>query len=111
MSGIIGRLAAQCGRHLVCYDENGKVTGEGEAFFQPLTEDRWQRSAGALGACYTDRFLCLAPAELPLGEPGDGGWVECGGTLYQPIAVHPVPLGEQVSHLWAVLERRAEDAL
>lgn len=70
-----------------------------------------QRSAGALGAYSTDQFLCLAPAGLPLGEPGDGGWVECDGTLYQPIAVHPIPIGDEVSHLWAVLERRAEDVL
>ena len=111
MSGIISGLAAQYGRHLVCYDENGRVTGEGEAFFQPLTERQWQRSAGALGAYSTDQFLCLAPAGLPLGEPGDGGWVECDGTLYQPIAVHPIPIGDEVRHLWAVLERRAEDAL
>ena len=85
MNGIISGLAAQYGRHLVCYDENGKVIGEGEAFFQPLTERQWQRSAGALGAYSTDQFLCLAPAGLPLGEPGDGGWVECDGTLYQPM--------------------------
>lgn len=82
MNGIISGLAAQYGRHLVCYDENGKVIGEGEAFFQPLTERQWQRSRGALGAYSTDQFLCLAPAGLPLGEPGDGGWVECDGTLY-----------------------------
>ena len=41
MNGIISGLAAQYGRHLVCYDENGKVIGEGEAFFQPLTERQW----------------------------------------------------------------------
>lgn len=111
MSSVIGGLAAQYGRHLVCYDEDGRVTGEGEAFLQPLTQREHQRCAGALGGCYTDRFLCLAPAGLPLGEPGDGGWVECGGTLYQPIAVHPIPVGDEVSHLWAVLERREEDAL
>lgn len=49
MNGIISGLAAQYGRHLVCYDENGKVIGEGEAFFQPLTERQWQRSAGRWG--------------------------------------------------------------
>ena len=111
MSGILDGLTGQFGQTVVCYDENGRVTGEGRAFFQPLTEKNQQRSAGALGSCYTDRFLCLAPAGLPLGEPGDGGWVECGGVLYQPIAVHPIPVGDRISHLWAVLERREEDAL
>lgn len=111
MSGEFQSIVAEYGRAVTCYDENGRLTGEGLALVQPVTEKKWQNTAWALGGRDTGRFLCLAPAELPLGEPGDGGWIECGGALYQPIAVHPIPLGETVSHLWAVLERREEDAL
>jgi hypothetical protein len=111
MKATFEMLAQQYGQTVVCYDENGQVTGEGKAFFQPITQEKWQKSAGALGAYRTDRFLCLAPAGLSLGEPGDGGWVERDGGLYQPIVVHPVYLGEEQTHWWAVLEPRDEAAL
>ena len=78
---------------------------------QPVTEKKWQVSAWALGSGETDRFLCLAPAGLPLGRPGDGGWLECGGVRYEVMAVHGIPLGDGVSHQWAALERRMEDAI
>ncbi len=62
MSGIISGLAAQYGRHLVCYDENGRVTGEGEAFFQPLTERQWQRIRRGAGG--------LQHRPVPVPGPG-----------------------------------------
>lgn len=104
-------LAGEYGQEVARYDADGTQTARGNAFFQPITEKAWQRSAGALGAYRTDRFLCLAPAELPPGEPGDGGWLECGGQRYAPIAVHPVYLGGTQTHWWAVLEPRDEDAV
>jgi hypothetical protein len=109
MRAAFETLAEQYGQSVVCYDENGQATGEGKAFFQPITREQWQKSAGMLGAYRTDRFLCLAPAGLSLGEPGDGGWVEQGGGRYQPIAVCPVYLGQEQTHWWAVLEPREED--
>lgn len=103
-SSIVGRY----GRTVVCYDKGGAVTGAGRAFVQPITEKEWQKSAGALGAFRTDRFLCLAPVSLPVGEPGDGSWLECGGQTYVPIAVHAIHLGEEQTHWWAVLEPKDE---
>lgn len=111
MKAAFETVVSQYGQELVCYDENGRVRSEGKAFFQPVTEQKWQKSAGALGAFRTDRFLCLAPAGLSLGEPGDGGWVECGGQLYEPIVVHPIFLGAEQTHWWAVLEPREENGL
>lgn len=78
------------------------------AFVQPLTKKEWQKSAGALGSWRTDRFLCLAPVGLPVGEPGDGGWLECGGQLFVPVVVHAIYLGGEQTHWWAVLEPRDE---
>ena len=104
-------IVSRYGRAVVCYDKCGTVTGEGMAFLQPITEKEWQKSAGALGSCRTDRFLCLAPADLPLGEPGDAGWLECGGEAYVPMAVHPIHLGEEQTHWWAVLKVRDEVAV
>lgn len=104
-------LAARYGRAVVCYDAGGTTVGEGKAFVQPMTEKQWQKSAGALGSFHTDHFLCLAPKGVPMGVPGDGGWLECGGQAYIPITIHDIYLGEEPSHQWAVLKRREEVAV
>ena len=104
-------IVERYGQSVTCYSADGEVTGSGRAFLQPVTEKKWQVSAWALGSGETDRFLCLAPAGLPLGRPGDGGWLECGGARYEVMAVHGIPLGDGVSHQWAALERRMEDAI
>jgi hypothetical protein len=111
MRATFEALAEEYGQEVVCFDESGRETGRGKAFFQPITQEKWQKTAGALGAYRTDRFLCLAPAGLSLGEPGDGGWVEQGGGQYEPIAVHPIYLGGEQTHWWAVLEPRDEAAV
>jgi len=108
MRATFESIAGQYGRAVKRCDESGAVIGEGKAFVQPITEKEWQKSAGALGAYRTDRFLCLAPASFPVGEPGDGSWLECGGQNYVPIVVHSVWLGEEQTHWWAVLEPRDE---
>jgi hypothetical protein len=110
MRAAFETLAEEYGQTVVCYDRDGQTTGEGNAFFQPITQQQWQKSAGALGAYRTDRFLCLAPVGLDLGRPGDGGWVERDGVRYQPIAVCPIYLGGEQTHWWAVLEPRGEAA-
>lgn len=110
MKAAFERVVKEYGRAVTVRDGSGAVTAEGMAFLQPVTEKEWQKSAGALGACRTDRFLCLSPAELCPGEPGDGGWLECGGVKYEVMAVHPVYLGGVQTHWWAVLKVRDEEA-
>ena len=104
-------IVEQYGQKVTCYGADGEAAGSGRAFLQPITEKKRQVSAWALGSAEMDRFLCLVPAGLPLGRPGDGSWLECGGIRYEVMAVHSIPLGDGVSHQWAVLERRAEDAV
>lgn len=109
MKAAFDAAVSRYGQSVVCRDRHGQVRSQGKAFFQPVTEKERQKSAGALGAFRTDWFLCLAPAELTLGEPGDGGWVEYGGQRYELIVVHPIYLGAEQTHWWAVLEPRGED--
>lgn len=97
-------LARRYGQTVSRWSADGEPVWEGKAFFQPFTERQWQKSAGALGAFRTDRFLCLAPAGLFPGEPGDGSWIEREGVRYAPIAVHPIYLGPERTHWWAALE-------
>lgn len=111
MKKVFDGLAAKFGRMVVCRDRSGVVTGEGMAFVQPITEKQWQKSAGVLGAFRTDRFLCLAPASLPVGEAGDGGWLEWNGGSYVVMAAHDICFGSSTVHRWVVLEPRDEVAV
>lgn len=96
------------GQKMTYYDENGEAKGEGMAIVQPMTEADWQYTAGALGAYRTDRFLCLAVPELPLGSLGLGGHVEWGGNRYEIMTVRPVWVAGKTTHYWMAL-RCAEE--
>lgn len=96
------------GQELVCRDREGGEVGRGMAIVQPMTEAEWQYTAGALGSYRTDRFLCLAAAELPLDGMGDRGWAEWGGARYEVMTVRPVWVGGRITHLWMAL-RPAEE--
>ena len=97
------------GQTMVCYDKKGEEQGSGMAIVQPMTEADWQYTAGALGAYRTDRFLCLAVPELPLGSLGAGGHVTWGGGSYEVMTVRPVWVGGKTTHYWMAL-RPAEEA-
>jgi len=97
------------GQSMVCYDKDGAQQGEGMAIVQPMTEADWQYTAGALGSYCTDRFLCLASPELPLGALGAEGSVAWGGKRYEILTVRPVWVGGVTTHLWIAL-RPAEEA-
>ena len=96
------------GQSMVCYDADGIRQGEGMAIVQPMTEADWQYTAGALGSYRTDRFLCLAAPELPLGSLGKGGYVAWNGSEYEILTVRPVWVGGKTTHYWIAL-RPAEE--
>lgn len=98
------------GQEVVCCNKNGEELGRATAIVQPMTEAEWQYTAGALGSYRTDRFLCLARPELPLGKVGDGGWLAWGGENYEVLTVRPVWVGGRVTHLWIALRPMEETA-
>lgn len=108
MKTVIGSMISRYGRYALCWDREGRVLGGGRMLLQPITREQWQKSADALGAYRTDRFLGIAPADFPALEPGEGSWLECGGQGYTPIAAQAVYLGEEQTHWWMVLEPREE---
>ena len=99
------------GQNMVCYDEDGSVQGEGMAIVQPMTEADWQYTAGALGSYRTDRFLCLAAPDLPLGGLGKEGYVSWGGSHYEVMTVRPVWVGGRTTHYWMALSPAEEAAV
>ena len=98
------------GQEAVCLDKNGAEQGRSRAIVQPITEKEWQYTAGALGSYRTDRFLCLAGQDLPLGQVGDGGTILWGGACYEVMTARPVWVGGRVTHLWMVLRPAEENA-
>ena len=109
MTDAFAWVIAAYGQTMVCYDKEGVEQGAGMAIVQPMTEADWQYTAGALGSYCTDRFLCLAQPDLPLGKVGDGGWIAWGGGKSEVLTVRPVWVGGRVTHLWIAL-RPAEEA-
>lgn len=98
------------GRPMTCYDAGGAEQGGGMAIVQPMTEADWQYTAGALGSYRTDRFLCLAEPETPIGSLGDGGYVAWNGARYEVMTVRPVWVGGVTTHLWMALRPAEEQA-
>lgn len=109
MTGAIKWALGTYGQDAVCFDRSGQNHGKGRAIVMPMAEEDWQYTAGALGAYRTDRFLCLAVPELPLGSLGAGGHVTWGGGSYEVMTVRPVWVGGRTTHYWMAL-RPAEEA-
>lgn len=103
-------VLATYGQDTECFSKDGQKQGTGRAIVQPMTEADWQFTAGALGSYRTDRFLCLAQPDLPLGKVGDGGWIVWGGESYEVLTVRPVWVGGRVTHLWIALRPMEEQA-
>jgi len=103
-------VIAAYGQEAVCYDRKGQEQGRGMAIVQPMTEADWQYTAGALGSYRTDRFLCLAQGDLPVGKVGEGGRIAWGGADYEVLTVRPVWVGGKVTHLWMALRPAEEQA-
>ena len=81
------------------------------AFFQPVSDRSTAQSVpGPMGRVMQDRFVYLGPPETVLDCDGVCR-VEVRGEVYRPQSVQGVYVGGQLSHWWAVLTRRAEEAV
>ena len=98
------------GQEMTCYDGTGQELGQAMAIVQPMTEAQWQHTAGALGSDRTDRFRCLAQAQLPLDGMGEGGWVRWCNEDYEVMTVRPVRVAGRTTHLWMALRPARERA-
>lgn len=111
-------MSREFARILELYGQQATVYTQGEpqgtavrAFFQPvLDRGTAQAVPSPMGEVRQDRFLYLGPPETPLECAPECG-VEVGGELYRPQAVQPVYIGGTLSHYWAVLTHRAQEAV
>lgn len=103
MDAAWAALLAKYGQRVVLHQ--GDSTVDARAFLQPIREKGQAQSLPSpLGWQREDRFLYLGDPNHPLSDHGD--WVEFEGTGYAVVSAHPVHVGNNVSHIWAVLRPR-----
>lgn len=89
------------------YGQRVEVLRAGEstparAFLQPITDKGEQQYLPTpLGLRREDRFLYLGQAQVEL-KAGDSR-VRWRGGIYQVQSAHPIYVGRELSHWWAVL--------
>lgn len=78
----------------------GETQFPSRAFLQPIREkNQPQPVPSPLGLRPDDRLLYLGTPQHPLS----GCWVEWNGVGYAVQSTHPIPVGQQISHIWAIL--------
>lgn len=103
MDAAWAALLTKYGQRVVLHQGNSMV--DTRAFLQPIREKGQAQSLPSpLGWQREDRFLYLGDPNHPLSDHGD--WVEFEGAGYAVVSVHPVYVGNSVSHIWAVLRPR-----
>lgn len=102
-------LLDRYGRQVAVTRREDGQTRQTAAFLQPLLEERTgQLAPSPLGLRREDRFLYLGPPDVRL-TPGDR--VDWGGQAFWVQSAHPVYIGGQPSHQWAVLRPRDKEGL
>lgn len=100
--------ALKCWGTSVVVHTGGK-NRRGKAFFQPVKQVGTLQSVPTpLGQVMQDRFLYLGEAGIPLDTTSR---VEVNGERFRVEQVHPVSIGEQVHHWWAICTRRRQEAV
>ena len=107
MEREFARILARYGQDVRVHNEQTPEGTALRAFIQPLRERGTEQSVPTpLGRVMQDRFLYLGPPEMAL----DGtSRVERDGECFRVQAAHPVYVGQNPSHWWAVLTHRAQE--
>ena len=111
MAEDFARILQRYGQSVTVYNRQAPEGMTLRAFLQPVRErGMLQALPTDLGETRQDRLLYLGPPEAALETDGVCG-VEVGGELYRPQSAQAVRVGEEVSHWWAVLAHRAQEAV
>lgn len=101
--GTMEALFQRYGSVLTVESSEGNV--ETRAFLQPIlgkSKNQEQWIPTPLGRQWEDRFLYLGPAEVPL-QAGGRGHIQWGERRFEIVTAHPIYIGREISHWWAVL--------
>lgn len=105
------RLLDQYGQTVAIHPEGETLDIPVRAFLQPVLhqrENRVQTAPSVLGWREKRLYLYLGPAGMPLDQLGDG-YLESRGKRFRVQAAEAVPVGDRISHWWALLVPGEED--
>lgn len=98
------------GQRATVYSKDGATGSAARAFIQPLLSEKQslhQHSPTPLGRRRTDRFLYLGERGIAI-EAGVGCCVQWGEERFSVQMAHPVYIGGEILHWWAVLIPQGE---
>ena len=102
------RILTRYGQPVRVYTKDDPKGVSLRAFVQPMREKGTEQSVPSpLGRVMQDRFVYLGPAEQTLDE---NSRVELDGERFSVQMAHPIRVGGAISHWWAVLTRRGQEA-
>ena len=105
-----GTVLARYGQS-VSVHRDGQAEGTAcRAFVQPILErTEAQECPTVLGTVCTDRWLYLGDPAVSLEDLGSG-YVRWGTRKLEVLRAQPIYVGAELSHWWAVLKLREEEA-
>ena len=108
MQGKIGRELARFGRKMMLYTKQHPEGIMVKAMLQPV-RDRGAAKAvpTPLGWERQDRFVYIGPAQVSL-EDGNCR-LEADGVRYRMYTAQPVYAGDQLTHWWAMFDRKEQE--
>lgn len=110
MQEKIGRELERLGRKVTLYTAQNPDGVEVKACFQPMRERGTAKAVPTpLGWVVQDKFTYIGPAQVRL----DGGdcRLEADGVCYRMRTAQPVYAGGELTHWWAVFDRREREVL
>lgn len=110
MQEKIGRELERLGRTVTLYTACSPQGVTVKAYFQPMRERGTAKAVPTrLGWVIQDKFTYIGPAQVSL----DGGScrLEADGVCYRMRTAQPVYVGGQLTHWWAVFDRREQEVL
>lgn len=104
---LLGTILRRYGQSVTITGQDGTRT-DARAFVQPILErgeTDLQVRPTPLGTRRGDRYLYLGAAEVPVRA---GDRVEGLGLAFRVQTAQPIPVGDAISHWWAILRVKGE---
>lgn len=110
MQEKIGRELERLGREVTLYTPQHPDGIGVRACFQPMRERGTAKAAPTpLGWVVQDKFTYIGPAQVRL--EGGNCRLEADGVCYRMRTAQPVYAGGELTHWWAVFDRREQEVL
>ena len=107
--GDFSPVLARYGQKVTIYTQAAPEGIATRAFFQAIRERGTEQTVPSpLGWINQDRFLYLGPAHIALENACR---LQARDEVYRAVSVHPIYIGDTLSHWWAVFTRREHEVV